>query len=60
MLFVIVVSTINAYNVFTQVYVMTQGSRRHRARSCACSSSSIYQNGFQFFKMGYARRRPWC
>ncbi len=27
LLFVIVVSTINAYNVFTQVYVMTQGSQ---------------------------------
>jgi multiple sugar transport system permease protein len=54
LLFVVVVSTINAYNVFTQVYVMTQGSQAAPGSSLRVLVSDIYQNGFQFFKMGYA------
>ena len=54
LLFVIVVSTINAYNVFTQVYVMTQGSQAAPGAQLRVLVSDIYQNGFQFFKMGYA------
>jgi multiple sugar transport system permease protein len=54
LLFVIVVSTINAYNVFTQVYVMTQGSQAAPGAQLRVLVTDIYQNGFQFFKMGYA------
>ena len=54
LLFVIVVSTINAYNVFTQVYVMTQGSQAAPGAPLRVLVFDIYQNGFQFFKMGYA------
>jgi multiple sugar transport system permease protein len=54
LLFVIVVSTINAYNVFTQVYVMTTGSQAAPGAQLRVLVFDIYQNGFQFFKMGYA------
>jgi multiple sugar transport system permease protein len=54
LLFVIVISTINAYNVFTQVYVMTQGSQAAPGAPVRVLVFDIYQNGFQFFKMGYA------
>jgi multiple sugar transport system permease protein len=54
LLFVIVISTINAYNVFTQVYVMTQGSQAAPGAPLRVLVFDIYQNGFQFFKMGYA------
>src|SRR5438132_10492987 len=53
-LFVIIVSTINAYNVFTQVYVMTQGSQAAPGGLLRVLVFDIYQNGFQFFKMGFA------
>ena len=54
LLFVIVISTINAYNVFTQVYVMTTGSQAAPGAPLRVLVFDIYQNGFQFFKMGYA------
>lgn len=54
LLFVVVISTINAYNVFTQVYVMTQGSQAAPGAPLRVLVFDIYQNGFQFFKMGYA------
>ncbi|MFB3817061.1 MAG: carbohydrate ABC transporter permease [Candidatus Methylomirabilales bacterium] len=54
LLFVLVISTINAYNVFTQVYVMTQGSQAAPGAPLRVLVFDIYQNGFQFFKMGYA------
>ena len=54
LLFVVVISTINAYNVFTQVYVMTTGSQAAPGAPLRVLVFDIYQNGFQFFKMGYA------
>jgi multiple sugar transport system permease protein len=54
LLFVTVISTINAYNVFTQVYVMTTGSQAAPGAPLRVLVFDIYQNGFQFFKMGYA------
>ena len=54
LVFVIVISTINAYNVFTQVYVMTTGSQAAPGAPLRVLVFDIYQNGFQFFKMGYA------
>lgn len=54
LLFVVVTATINAYNVFTQVYVMTLGSQAAPGNAVRVLVYDIYENGFQFFKMGYA------
>jgi multiple sugar transport system permease protein len=54
LLVVFVTSTINAYNVFTQVYVMTLGSQAAPGNVLHVLVYEIYQNGFQFFRMGYA------
>lgn len=54
LLFVIVTATINAYNVFTQVYVMTLGSQTAPGQPVRMLVFDIYQNGFQYFHMGYA------
>ena len=53
-LFVIVISTINAYNVFTQVYVMTVGSQGAPGSVLRVLVYDIYENAFRFYKMGYA------
>jgi len=53
-LFVTVVSTINAYNVFTQVYVMTTGSQGAPGNAVRVLVFDIYENAFRYFKMGYA------
>jgi len=54
LLFVLVTATINAYNVFTQVYVMTLGSQEAPGQAVRVLVYDIYQNAFQFFRMGYA------
>jgi multiple sugar transport system permease protein len=54
LLYVIVTSTINAYNVFTQVYVMTLGSQSAPSQAVRVLVLDIYQNAFQYFRMGYA------
>ncbi len=54
LLYVIVTSTINAFNVFTQVYVMTLGSQSAPGQAVRMLVFDIYTNGFQFFRMGYA------
>src|SRR5262249_60316177 len=54
LLYVLVTSTINAYNVFTQVYVMTLGSQAAPGQAVRMLVYDIYQNGFQYFRMGYA------
>jgi multiple sugar transport system permease protein len=54
LLYVLVTSTINAYNVFTQVYVMTLGSQSAPGQAVRMLVFDIYTNGFQFFRMGYA------
>jgi len=53
-LFVTVVSTINAYNVFTQVYVMTTGSQGAPGNAVRVLVFDMYENAFRYFKMGYA------
>lgn len=53
-LFVIVISTINAYNVFTQVYVMTVGSQGAPGSVLRVLVYDIYENAFRFYRMGYA------
>jgi multiple sugar transport system permease protein len=53
-LFVLVTSMINAYNVFTQIYVMTLGSQSAPGSAVRVLVFEIYTNAFSFFKMGYA------
>lgn len=52
-LFVLVVTTIGAYNVFTSVYVMTQ-STTSSGNSIPILVGEIYDNAFRYSKMGYA------
>jgi multiple sugar transport system permease protein len=54
LLYVLVTATINSFNVFTQVYVMTLGSQAAPGQAVRVLVFDIYQNGFQYFKMGYA------
>jgi multiple sugar transport system permease protein len=54
LLYVLVTATINAFNVFTQVYVMTLGSQAAPGQAVRVLVFDIYQNGFQYLKMGYA------
>jgi len=54
LLYVLVTATINAFNVFTQVYVMTTGSQSAPGQTVRMLVFDIYTNGFQFFRMGYA------
>jgi multiple sugar transport system permease protein len=54
LLFVMVTSTINAFNVFTQVYVMTLGSQSAPGSAVNVLVYDIYTNFFQFHKAGYA------
>jgi multiple sugar transport system permease protein len=54
LLYVVVTATINAFNVFTQIYVMTLGSQTAPGQAVRVLVYDIYTNGFQFFKMGYA------
>jgi len=53
-LYVCVIATIQNYNVFTQVYVMTTGSQSAPMAAVRVLVYEIYQNGFRYFKMGYA------
>jgi len=54
LLYVLVTSTINSFNVFTPVYVMTQGSQAAPGQAVRVLVIDIWQNGFQYLKMGYA------
>src|SRR5437660_2916359 len=53
-LYVLVTATINSYNVFTQVYVMTLGSQAPPGHAVRVLVFDIYQNAFQYFHMAYA------
>lgn len=56
-LFITVMSIINSFQVFDQVVVMTGGGPN---RSSSVLVHYIYQNGFQFYKMGYASALGWA
>ncbi len=49
--FVFVITLIQSFQVFEQTYILTKGGP---ANSTLTLSYFIYQNAFQFFKMGYA------
>ena len=53
-LFVVVITTISAYNVFTQVYVLASDVQGSPGRLVRVLVYDIFENGFRFFKMGYA------
>jgi multiple sugar transport system permease protein len=54
--FVVVVLTIGAFQVFTQMYVMTRGGP---ANATISVQYLIYTQGFQQFHMGYAAAISW-
>jgi multiple sugar transport system permease protein len=54
LLYVLVTATINSFNVFTQVYVMTLGSQASPGQALRVLVFDLFQNGFQYRKMGYA------
>ena len=54
LLFNIVIATIFAYNVFAQVYVMTEGPQGSPANPVRVIVMDMYENGFRYLKMGYA------
>jgi multiple sugar transport system permease protein len=53
-LFVVVITTISAYNVFTQVYVLASDVQGAPGRLVRVLVYDIFENGFRFFNMGYA------
>jgi multiple sugar transport system permease protein len=53
-LFVLVISTINAFNVFTPVYVMTQAQQGTGGITLRVLVSDMYLNAFNFQRIGYA------
>lgn len=54
LLFVIVITTISSYNVFTQVYVLASDVQGAPGRLVRVIVYDIFENGFRFFNMGYA------
>lgn len=53
-LYVLVIAIIQAYNVFTQVFVMTSDIHGSPGRLVRTIVYDIYENGLRHFKMGYA------
>ncbi|MDD2231708.1 MAG: sugar ABC transporter permease [Sphaerochaetaceae bacterium] len=54
LLFVFVISTINSFNVFTQVFIMTSGAQGAPGNAVRTIVFDIYENGFRYFRTGYA------
>jgi ABC-type sugar transport system permease subunit len=54
LLFIIVITTINSFNVFTAVYVMTQGIQGTSGASIRVLVFDIWENAFRFWRTGYA------
>ena len=52
--YVLVIATIQAYNIFTQVYVMTSDIQGAPGRLVRVLVYDIYEEAFSYFKMGYA------
>lgn len=54
--FVFVINIINSFQVFDQAFIMTGGGPANATNTIVYN---IYQNAFQFFKMGYAAAMAW-
>jgi len=55
-LFNLIMGVIGSFQVFTQGYIMTRGGPDNATRFYALY---IYQNAFEFFRMGYASALAW-
>ncbi len=55
--FVLITSVIGSFQVFEQAYIMTQGGP---VRSTVTTVYYIYENGFQWHRMGYASAVAWA
>lgn len=53
-LFIVVITTITAFNVFTQVYVLASDVQGAPGKLVRVLVYDIFENGFRFFNMGYA------
>jgi multiple sugar transport system permease protein len=51
MFFAVIISLINGFQIFDAAYIMTQGGPGDASRTVVMY---IYENGFRFFRMGYA------
>ena len=56
MFFAVVMTVISSFQVFDQAYIMTGGGPANATDTIVLY---IYQNGFQFFRMGYASAIAW-
>jgi len=54
--FVLIMALIGSFQIFDQAYIMTSGGP---ARATVTTVYYIYQNGFQWYKMGYASAVAW-
>ncbi|MFN8488939.1 MAG: sugar ABC transporter permease [Caldilineaceae bacterium] len=54
--FIVIISIIGSFQIFEQAYIMTQGGP---ARATVTTVYFIYENGFQWHKMGYASAVAW-
>lgn len=54
--FVLIMSFIGSFQIFEQAYIMTQGGP---ARATVTTVYYIYQNGFTWYRMGYASAVAW-
>src|SRR5919197_5191541 len=57
MFLAVVLTVISSFQVFDQAYVMTNGGPANATNTIVLY---IYQNGFQFFRMGYAAAIAWA
>lgn len=54
--FTLILGVIGSFQIFTQVYVLTQGGPHYASYFY---NLYLYQNAFQFFKMGLASAQAW-
>ncbi len=54
--FVVTISLINSFQVFDQVWIMTEGGP---AGATSVMVEQIYKNAFKYYKMGYASAISW-
>jgi multiple sugar transport system permease protein len=54
--FVLIISLINSFQVFDQVWIMTEGGP---AGATSVLVEQIYKNAFRYYKMGYASALSW-
>lgn len=55
--FIVIISIIGSFQIFEQAYIMTQGGP---ARATVTTVYYIYENGFQWYRMGYASAVAWA